>query len=801
MRQLAISRFRNKFDKDPQCEYVAWPELVGLLTHRSVRGQQDGPLWSPARFASGSTRTKENVESVDLLVIDIDIPCDLVKLRAEWAPYEYLLHSTHNHTNENPRYRVVFPLRESVPACRWEEVWLTLIVPLSEGCFDDACSDTSRMYYLPSCPTSGTEAAVAEHHEGKWLSETDFPTFAPQSGKEHERPGDEYNRKTSWDEILTPLGAVPAPAGRNLWVRPGKNPREGHSARTGLGDGDLLHVFTCNWPPFKAAETYSKFAAFALIHHNGDFAEAAKSLASRGFGSPATKPVGEEATGNSSATKLIALVEEQGINLYYSDQGVAFAQLPDVPVGLLKLEGREFKDWLRSAFYGRYGKSVNDQIIGEAISLLGCRARYGSPERIRVNVRVAGRKDKIWIDLGTSGGEIVEIDAEGWRIVRHSPAHFWRPRQMVPMPLPERGGRLGDLRRFVNVASDEDFMLLLAWAVMALHPQGPYPILVLTGERGSAKSTTAKVLKRLVDPSGLELRNLPNDDKDLKAAAVNSHCLVFDNLSRIHGNMSDNLCKLSTGGGISNRANYTDDEEAVFEGKRPIILTAIEDLVEKPDLLDRGLFPKLPPLLDGYRTEEELWDEFAAEAPRLLGALLDALVLGVSNYSRVERSSKFRMADFARFSEAASPAFGLGCGFYEVYSSNRESLHQNAADSSPLCSAILEIVGEDGWTGSATELVQAVLGKVGDTERKIMPAAGQIKSRLKTIMPLLRANGIEYREGREGRMRWISLTKVGANAVTPVTSVTTASDELSAASVNSGKSDTSDRCDSEKEVI
>jgi hypothetical protein len=128
-------------------------------------------------------------------------------------------------------------------------------------------------------------------------------------------------------------------------------------------------------------------------------------------------------------------------------------------------------------------------------------------------------------------------------------------------------------------------------------------------------------------------------------------------------------------------------------------------------------------------------------------------------------------------------------------------LHQNAADSSPLCSAILEIVGDGAWTGSATELVQAVLGKVGDSERKIMPAAGQIKSRLKTIMPLLRSNGIEYREGREGRKRWISLTKVGAKGVTPVTSVTTGSDELSAASVNSGKSDTCDRCDSEKEVI
>ena len=53
------------------------------------------------------------------------------------------------------------------------------------------------------------------------------------------------------------------------------------------------------------------------------------------------------------------------------------------------------------------------------------------------------------------------------------------------------------LRRFVNVASEDDFRMLVAWLIGCFRPKGPYPILILTGEQGSAKSTTARVLRSL----------------------------------------------------------------------------------------------------------------------------------------------------------------------------------------------------------------------------------------------------------------------------------------------------------------
>ncbi len=95
------------------------------------------------------------------------------------------------------------------------------------------------------------------------------------------------------------------------------------------------------------------------------------------------------------------------------------------------------------------------------------------------------------------------------------PVKFRRTRGMLPLPVPVSGGNLADLRPFVNIASDADWILLSAWLVATLRPTGPYPVLVLHGEQGSAKSTLARVLRLLVDPNRAALRTTPRDERDL----------------------------------------------------------------------------------------------------------------------------------------------------------------------------------------------------------------------------------------------------------------------------------------------
>ena len=103
---------------------------------------------------------------------------------------------------------------------------------------------------------------------------------------------------------------------------------------------------------------------------------------------------------------------------------------------------------------------------------------------------------------------------------------------------------------------------------------------------------------------------------------------MFDNLSSIQEWLSDGLCQLATGGGFSTRQLYSDGEEALFAYKRPIILTSIEDVANRGDLLERPLILRLPPIEESERrTRAQLNSDFDAASPKILVRLL-SLALG-----------------------------------------------------------------------------------------------------------------------------------------------------------------------------
>lgn len=100
-------------------------------------------------------------------------------------------------------------------------------------------------------------------------------------------PGDDYEQRTDWAEILGPHGwTVVAHRGNGrYWRRPNK--KLGISATTGMRDDrDRLYVFSTS-TVFETDVPYTKFGAFALLHHGGDHSAAAKQLHRDGYGTPA----------------------------------------------------------------------------------------------------------------------------------------------------------------------------------------------------------------------------------------------------------------------------------------------------------------------------------------------------------------------------------------------------------------------------------------------------------------------------------------------------------------------------------
>lgn len=101
----------------------------------------------------------------------------------------------------------------------------------------------------------------------------------------YQRPGDAFNALADWSEILKPHGwgwqGQGAESGDH-WCRPGKS--EGTSATTDFGGSDLMYVFSSNADLFEADRAYTKFHAFALLNHAGDFRAAARALVRKGYG-------------------------------------------------------------------------------------------------------------------------------------------------------------------------------------------------------------------------------------------------------------------------------------------------------------------------------------------------------------------------------------------------------------------------------------------------------------------------------------------------------------------------------------
>src|SRR5262249_60715692 len=106
---------------------------------------------------------------------------------------------------------------------------------------------------------------------------------------------------------------------------------------------------------------------------------------------------------------------------------------------------------------------------------------------------------------------VVEIDATGWRVISNPPVRFRRAAGMQPLPVPVPGGSVETLGSFLNVQSEDDFVLVVAYALAVLRNRGPYPVLALSGEQGSAKSTFTAILRALLDPNTAPLRALPRN--------------------------------------------------------------------------------------------------------------------------------------------------------------------------------------------------------------------------------------------------------------------------------------------------
>jgi hypothetical protein len=271
---------------------------------------------------------------------------------------------------------------------------------------------------------------------------------------------------------------------------------------------------------------------------------------------------------------------------------------------------------------------------------------------------------------------------------------FRRSALTAPLPDPVRGGSLDPLAELLHV-DQAGFRLVVAWLVAAVLPDIPHPILALVGEQGTAKSTAARLVVSLVDPSPAPLRTPPREMRSWAASASASWIVALDNVSSIPDWLSDTLCKAVTGDGIVERALHTDDDINILTFRRCIALTSIDAGRLAGDLAERLLTVELARIPTGSRRPDaEIAARYAQAQPGVLGALLDLTAQVLAALPGVRLAALPRMADFARVLDALDRTQGWTT--LADYGEAAAEANRAVLESSPVAQAIIALVGRGG---------------------------------------------------------------------------------------------------------
>jgi len=410
----------------------------------------------------------------------------------------------------------------------------------------------------------------------------------------------------------------------------------------------------------------------------------------------------------------------EDITFFYDQKEEAFAQITikDNHAEIYPVESEKFKKWVSYQYYLETKMAFSADAWKQAVGAICGKALFEGQEQ-KLHKRCAWHNGVLYYDLYDKEKRIVRITKDGWDIVQTTDVLFYRhgtmSKQVIPIHASIDLSILDKHYKFKH--SDEKILHHISLITKFLSQIG-HPIDVVHGEKGASKSTTLRKDKSIVDPNQCDIWTLPKKQVDLAILLDNHYYLCFDNLSNISSDTSDLLCMASTGGSFPKRKLYTNNEEVILEFKQPLSLNGVNMVVTKSDLLDRSLLFEMARLSKTERkTEQEIWDEFDSDKPKILGMIFTILSKAMKIFPNIKLEKLGRMADFTIWGYSIAEAMGVGGEkFIDIYLRNQSKANDEAVASHPIAYAVVKFMdGNKEWIGTATELLKK-LNEIAENE-------------------------------------------------------------------------------------